>query len=90
MVQEEIKFKRFFIWSYGGPPFGWSGTICANLKEGIMGNILVKLYEIWKQWFKRCCLKKKFADDGWTEEQTTKDGQRSIIIAHFEPSAQVS
>ena len=23
------------------------GTICAILKEGIMGNIHVKLYEIW-------------------------------------------
>ena len=25
----------------------WSGTIYAILKEGIMGNIHVKLYEIW-------------------------------------------
>ena len=28
-------------------PVQWSGTICAILKEGIMGNIHVKLYEIW-------------------------------------------
>ena len=25
----------------------WSGTIYAILKEGIMGNIHVKFYEIW-------------------------------------------
>ena len=35
-------FKRFFIWSSGGPPFRWSGTIYASLKEGIMGNIHMK------------------------------------------------
>ena len=39
--------KRFLIWSSGGPPVRWSGTICVNLNEGIMGNIHVKLYEIW-------------------------------------------
>ena len=39
-------FKRFLIWSSGGPPVQWSGTIYAILKEGIMGNIRVKLYEI--------------------------------------------
>ena len=33
-------FKRFLIWSSGGPSVQWSG------KEGIMGNIHVKLYEI--------------------------------------------
>ena len=40
-------FKRFLIWSSGGPRVHWSGTIYAILKEGIMGNIHVKLYEIW-------------------------------------------
>ena len=40
-------FRIFFIWSSGGPPVQWSKTICAILKEGIMGNIHVKLYEIW-------------------------------------------
>ena len=65
VVQEEILFKRFLIWSSGGPPVRWSGTICAILKEGFMGNIHVKLYEIWNLWFRRrCCLKKKFSDDG--------------------------
>ena len=41
-----MSFKRFLIWSSGSPPFEWSGTIFAILKEGIMGNIHVKLYEI--------------------------------------------
>ena len=39
-------FKRFLIWSSGSPPNRWSRTICAIFKEGIMGNIHVKLYEI--------------------------------------------
>ena len=39
-------FKRFLVWSSGGPPVQWSITIYAILKEGIMGNIHVKLYEI--------------------------------------------
>ena len=42
-----MPFKRFLIWSSGSPPVWWSGTICAILKEAIMGNIHVKLYEIW-------------------------------------------
>ena len=46
MVQEML-FKRFLIWRSGDPPAQWSGTIYAILKEGIMGNIHVKLYEIW-------------------------------------------
>ena len=41
-----MSFKRLLIWSSGGPPDQWSGTIYAILKEGIMGNIHVKLYEI--------------------------------------------
>ena len=40
-------FKRFLIWSSGGPPVWWSMTIYAILKEGIIGNIDVKLIEIW-------------------------------------------
>ena len=46
-VVQEMSFIRFLIWSSGGPPVRWSCTICAILKEGIMGNIHVKLYEIW-------------------------------------------
>ena len=42
-----MSFKDFLIWSSGSPPVRWCGTICAILKEGIMGNIHVKLYEIW-------------------------------------------
>ena len=40
-------FKRFFIWSSGGPPVWWSGIVYAILKKGIMENIHVKLFEIW-------------------------------------------
>ena len=47
MVQEKTLFNRFLVWSSGGLPVWWSGTIYAILKEGIMGNIHVKLYEIW-------------------------------------------
>ena len=47
VVQEDMSFKRFLIWSSGGPPVQWSRTIYAILKEGIMANIHVKLYEIW-------------------------------------------
>ena len=46
VVQEQM-LKRFLIWSFGGPPVPWSGSIYAFLKERIMGNIHVKLYEIW-------------------------------------------
>ena len=42
-----MSFIRFLIWSSGGPPVKLSGPIYAILKEGIMGNIHVKLYEIW-------------------------------------------
>ena len=45
--EEEMSFKRFLIWSSGGPPAQRSGTIYAILKEGILENIHVKLYEIW-------------------------------------------
>ena len=35
------------IWTSGGPPVQLSQTTNAILKEGIIGNIHVKLYEIW-------------------------------------------
>ena len=47
LVQEEMSFKRFLNWSSGSPPLRRSGTIYAVLNEGIMGNIHVKLHEIW-------------------------------------------
>ena len=46
VVQEKMSFERFLIWSSGSPLVWWSRTICAILKEGIMGNIHVKIYEI--------------------------------------------
>ena len=43
-----MSFIIILIWSSGIPPNLWSETICAILKEGIMGNIhLRKIYEIW-------------------------------------------
>ena len=44
---KEMSFKRFLIWSSGGPLVLWSQTIYALLKEGTLGNTPVKLYEIW-------------------------------------------
>ena len=41
-----MSFKSVLIWSSGSPFVQWSGTNYAILKEGIMGNIHVKLYEI--------------------------------------------
>ena len=46
VVEEEMSFKSFIIWGSGGPPVQWSRTIYAMLKEAIMGNIHVMLYEI--------------------------------------------
>ena len=39
--------KILFTWSSDGHRVQWSRTIYAILKEGIMGNIHVKLYEFW-------------------------------------------
>ena len=41
-----MSFKRFLILSSGSPSVQWSITIYAILKEGILGNIDVNLYEI--------------------------------------------
>ena len=46
-VVQEMSVKRVLIWSSGSPPVWCSRTIYAILKEGIMGNIHVKLYGIW-------------------------------------------
>ena len=54
-VVQEMSFERFLISSSGGPAVWWCGTNCAILREGIMGNIHVKLYENLMQWFKRRC-----------------------------------
>ena len=47
MVQEERSFKIILIWNCCDPPVQWRETIYAILKMGIIGNIHVKLYEIW-------------------------------------------
>ena len=40
-------FKRFLIWCLAALLFSGAFHIYAILKEGIMGNIHVKLYKIW-------------------------------------------
>ena len=42
-----MSFKRVLIWSSGSSPVWCKRTIYEFLKEGIMGNIHVKLYGIW-------------------------------------------
>ena len=49
-----------------------------------MGNIHVKLYEIWTSGSGRDVIKRKKVYG------RTHDGQRLITIPHLEPSAQVS
>ena len=68
-----MSFKRFILNS-GAPPVQWSGTIYAILKEGIMGNIHVKLHEIWTSG----SVKKKFTNG------RTNEGQRPITKAHLQ------
>ena len=80
-----MSFKRFLIWSSGNPPVQWSRTIYAILKEGVMGNIHVKLYEIGTSGSGGDVFKQKVKTNGWTH-----DWQRPITIPHLEPSAQVS
>ena len=41
-----MSFKIFLIWRSGDPPVQWSKIIYAILKEGFMGNIHMKCYEI--------------------------------------------
>ena len=81
-----MSLKRFLIWSSGIPPVQWSRTIYAILKEGIMGNIHVKLYEIRTSGSGGDVVDtKSLRTDGGTH-----DGQRPITIPHLEPWAQVS
>ena len=75
-----MSFKRFLIRSSGSPPVLWSRTVYEVLKEGTMENTQVKLYEIRTSGLKMLYKEKAY--------RRTDDG--SIIIAHLEPSAQVS
>ena len=82
-------FKKNLIWSSGSPSVLWNNTICAIMKEGIMGNIHVKLSEIWTS-----CLggdvfyRKSLQTAGRThDEQRTKTDHKR---AHLEPLAQVN
>ena len=79
----KMSFKIFLIWSSGGPPVQWSGSNYAILKQGIMGNIHVKLYEIWTGGSGGNVVSRKIL-------RTTDCGRRLITITHIKPSAQVS
>ena len=59
MVQEKI----FLILSSGGPHVQRSGTVCAILVEGIMGEHSCEIILNLDLWFRMGCLKKKFTDD---------------------------
>ena len=45
LASGSVSFKRFLIWSSGGPFVQWIGTICSILIKGIMLNNSVKLFE---------------------------------------------
>ena len=47
VVQEEITFERFLIWSSGSHPVQWSRTIYAFCVKSSVRNISVNLFCIW-------------------------------------------
>ena len=73
-----MSFKRLLIWSSSNPPVHWTGTVYVILKEGIKGNIHVKLFEIWTS---------GSGVDVVSRKSLGMDGQRPITIAHLESSA---
>ena len=79
-----MSLKRFLFWSSGGPLVLGSGTIYAILKEGTIGIIHVKLFEIWTSGSGGDVVYRKSLR--MTDRQRTK----LIIIAPFEPLAKVS
>ena len=76
------------VCSSGGPCVQWSKTIYAILKEGIMGNIHVKLYEICTSGVGNVC-KEKFREDERRMHDGTPDKDRLQYLT-LEPSAKVS
>ena len=75
------RLKKKPFWSSGSPPVRWRGTIYAILKEGIIGNIYVKLSKIWTSGSGDVVYAK------WTAGRRTKTDHNS---SHLEPLAQVS
>ena len=69
-----MSLKRFLTWSSSGPPVLWRGTIYAILKEDIIGNIHVKLYEIWTSGSGDVFKEKVYARR--TDERQTTDKDR--------------
>ena len=59
-----------------------SGTFCAILVDGIMGNIHVKLFKLnLEQWLRRRCRLKKMFNGALL----MTNGRRPTTIAHLEP-----
>ena len=67
-----MSFKLCLIWSSGDPCVQGSGTIYAILVKGIMGNLHVKLFQIWISGSGGDVLKKKI-----TNRQTKTDRNSS-------------
>ena len=69
-----VLFKRFLIWSSGGPPVRWIGTIMQFCNRASYG-----LFEIWQVQEEMLLKEKVYA-------RRSDDAQRPITIAHLEPS----
>ena len=72
-----MSFKRFLSGTLTSLMFSGAEPLC-NLKEGSMGNIHVKLYEIWtkgqgEMWFKAKVYGRRTMEDG---RRTMEDGRR--------------
>ena len=79
-------FKRFLIWSSGGPLVRWSQTIYAILKEGIIGNIHVKLLKFGQ------VVQEEMSFNEKVRKRRTQAGRmhdrrrtKAITIDHIEP-----
>ena len=80
-----MSFERFLIWSPDciPPRVRLSGTIYAILKEGIIGNIHVMLYEIWSSGSEgEVSLKKKFTHDGRATDKGRSQGSGELNIEY--------
>ena len=76
-----MSFKWCLIWRSGDPCVQGSGTIYAILVEGIMGNLHVKLFQIWIS---------GSGGDVFKEKKLQTDRRKPIAIAHLEPSVQAN
>ena len=83
VVQEEMSFEWFLIWSSGGSLVQWRQTIYAILKEGIMRKFHVMLYEIWTNGQGGDVIYRKWLwTDAW--RTTDKDWSHSSLFVSCE------